>query len=258
MLRCVRRADSPAPGRPGTGRHRLPVVHQSKGGRRRCSRRDPSGRGRRLRHDWIGGDPRSAPGLDMTARFGSLSARRGKRRLLADRRWRPTDSISTPAAALDPNPCGLLAQPGAESSPMPAPMPFSSGRRRRDHHDCRIPLASAAGDRCSADQCGLRTGRCVLRSELTGAPFTPGAANIYRVVAGQAPEVYSSGFRTAIDLAFAPDGSLYVLELPAEPRQSLPVKATSFASPRTARELSSWTTSRIRRRSLSAPTALCT
>ena len=49
-------------------------------------------------------------------------------------------------------------------------------------------------------------------SELTGVPFAAGAANIYRVVPGQAPTVAYSGFTTVIDLAFGPDGSLYVLE----------------------------------------------
>ena len=49
-------------------------------------------------------------------------------------------------------------------------------------------------------------------SELTGVPFADGAARVYRVVAGQAPEVYLSGFKTIIDLDFGPDGSLYVLQ----------------------------------------------
>jgi glucose/arabinose dehydrogenase len=49
-------------------------------------------------------------------------------------------------------------------------------------------------------------------SELTGVPFVTGAANIYRVVPGQAPTVAWSGFTTVIDIAFGPDGSLYVLE----------------------------------------------
>jgi hypothetical protein len=49
-------------------------------------------------------------------------------------------------------------------------------------------------------------------SELTGVPFSVGAANVYRVVPGQAPQVYLSGFTALIDLQFARDGSLYVLE----------------------------------------------
>lgn len=48
--------------------------------------------------------------------------------------------------------------------------------------------------------------------ELTGVPFTPGLANVWRVVPGQAPQVYCSGFSYIIDLAFDRRGDLYVLE----------------------------------------------
>jgi hypothetical protein len=48
--------------------------------------------------------------------------------------------------------------------------------------------------------------------ELSGVPFTAGAASIYRVVPGQAPQVYLTGFTTIIDMRFAADGSLYVLQ----------------------------------------------
>jgi hypothetical protein len=49
--------------------------------------------------------------------------------------------------------------------------------------------------------------------ELTGFPFPPGAANVYRVVPGQQPTVYASGFTDIIDVAFGRDGSLYVAEI---------------------------------------------
>ncbi len=48
--------------------------------------------------------------------------------------------------------------------------------------------------------------------ELTGAPFVPGQANVYRVVPGQKPTIFASGFSFIIDLIFGPDGSMYVLE----------------------------------------------
>ncbi len=51
--------------------------------------------------------------------------------------------------------------------------------------------------------------------ELTGFPFPPGGANLYRLVAGQAPTVFRSGFTNIIDLAFGPDGSLLVLQIDA-------------------------------------------
>ena len=48
--------------------------------------------------------------------------------------------------------------------------------------------------------------------ELSGVPFATGAANVYRVVPGQAPQVFRSGFTTVTDIDFGPDGSLYVIE----------------------------------------------
>jgi len=51
-------------------------------------------------------------------------------------------------------------------------------------------------------------------SQLTGFPFPSGAANIYRVAAGGGtPQPVASGFTSIVDLAFAPDGSLLVLEI---------------------------------------------
>jgi hypothetical protein len=43
--------------------------------------------------------------------------------------------------------------------------------------------------------------------ELTGAPFVPGTANVYRI--GKTP---LTGFSFVVDITFGPDGSLYVLE----------------------------------------------
>jgi hypothetical protein len=48
--------------------------------------------------------------------------------------------------------------------------------------------------------------------ELTGAPFAVGAARVYRVVPGKAPEVFLEGFTAIIDLTFGPDCNLYVLQ----------------------------------------------
>jgi sugar lactone lactonase YvrE len=48
--------------------------------------------------------------------------------------------------------------------------------------------------------------------ELTGVPFAVGAARVYRVVPGQAPQVVQTGFTAIIDVTFGPDGSLYVLQ----------------------------------------------
>jgi hypothetical protein len=48
--------------------------------------------------------------------------------------------------------------------------------------------------------------------ELTGFPFPKGAARVYRVVPGHAPQVYAEGFTNIIDIAFS-NGKLYVLEI---------------------------------------------
>lgn len=50
--------------------------------------------------------------------------------------------------------------------------------------------------------------------QLTGFPFPIGGANVFRVPEeGGTPSVYATGFTHIIDLAFGPDGSLYVLEI---------------------------------------------
>jgi sugar lactone lactonase YvrE len=64
--------------------------------------------------------------------------------------------------------------------------------------------------------------------ELTGFPFPPGAANVYRVVPGHDPEVFAGGFTNIIDIAFDKRGRLYVLEIAAAgllnaPENELPV-----------------------------------
>jgi len=48
--------------------------------------------------------------------------------------------------------------------------------------------------------------------QLTGFPFVPGLANIFRLVPGQSPVVHCSGFKTIVSIAFAPGGDLYVVE----------------------------------------------
>lgn len=51
--------------------------------------------------------------------------------------------------------------------------------------------------------------------ELTGFPFPIGGANVWRVVPGEEPEVYASGFTNVLDVAFDDEGNLYVLEMAA-------------------------------------------
>jgi hypothetical protein len=140
--------------------------------------------------------------------------------------WRPVADIAAYEFAanpgggpLDSNPYGLLAEPGsqvvadaganallrvaangdistvavfaARPNPTPVGPPFVDS----------VPTAVAVGP-----------DGAYYVSELTGVPFAAGFANIYRVMPGHAPTVAWSEFTTVIDLAFGPDGSLYVLE----------------------------------------------
>ena len=64
--------------------------------------------------------------------------------------------------------------------------------------------------------------------QLTGFPFPPGGANVFRVVPGKAPKVYAGGFTNIIDIAFDKRGRLYVLEIATggllnTPENELPV-----------------------------------
>jgi hypothetical protein len=49
--------------------------------------------------------------------------------------------------------------------------------------------------------------------ELTGGPFPVGGAVVWRVIPGEEPAVYASGFTNIIDLGFGSDGTLYVAEI---------------------------------------------
>ena len=53
-------------------------------------------------------------------------------------------------------------------------------------------------------------------STLTGVPFLPGLARIYKVTPGGAAAVYRSGFTAVTDFDFGPDGSLYVLQFASD------------------------------------------
>jgi hypothetical protein len=64
--------------------------------------------------------------------------------------------------------------------------------------------------------------------QLTGFPFPPGGANVWRVRPGHAPEVFAGGFTNIIDIAFDKRGRLYVLEIATggllnTPEDELPV-----------------------------------
>lgn len=110
-------------------------------------------------------------------------------------------------AGADSNPFGLLAEA-----------------------DRRLVVDAGGNDLVSVDEAGDVTTFAVLPEnpvptsiargpdgayyigELTGFPFPQGAARVVRIVEGEEPEVFLEGFTTIVDLAFGPDGSLYVLQ----------------------------------------------
>lgn len=49
--------------------------------------------------------------------------------------------------------------------------------------------------------------------ELTGFPFKPGAARIWRIESGKKPKVYATGFTNVVDIAFDRKGRLLVLQI---------------------------------------------
>lgn len=56
-------------------------------------------------------------------------------------------------------------------------------------------------------------GGAVYAGELTGAPFPAGAASVFRVSPGGTLTPFATGFTSIIDIAFGPDGALYVLQI---------------------------------------------
>ncbi len=54
-------------------------------------------------------------------------------------------------------------------------------------------------------------------STLTGVPFRPGVASIFRVTPGEAPTIYATGFTQVTDFSFGHDGVLYVLQYASGP-----------------------------------------
>ena len=68
-------------------------------------------------------------------------------------------------------------------------------------------------------------------SQLTGFPFEKGDANIWRVVPGEEPTVYASGLTNLTDLAFAPDGSLYAVEIATDGLLVVPIGSLVKVTP---------------------------
>jgi hypothetical protein len=160
------------------------------------------------------GQPRSAlPGVGE--QFGWLV------HMPASGRWRPVADIAAYEFAanpgggpLDSNPYGLLAEPGSRVVADAGANALLRVAANGDISTLAVFPSRAQGRATDAVPTAVAAGPdgAYYVAELTGVPFAAGAADIYRVVPGHAPTVKWSGFTTVIDIAFGPDGSLYVLE----------------------------------------------
>jgi hypothetical protein len=115
---------------------------------------------------------------------------------------------------LDSNPYGLLAEPGQVVVADAGANALLAVRVNGEISTIATLPSRAQGRPTDAVPTSVTIGPdgAYYLAQLTGVPFTAGVANVYRVLAGQAPTVAYTSFTTIIDLAFGPDGSLYVLE----------------------------------------------
>jgi hypothetical protein len=111
----------------------------------------------------------------------------------------------------DSNPYGVLAGPGERYV-----TDAGGNSLLRVAANGRVSVVTTFGPENGADpvptEVNVGPDGALYVSLLTGVPFAPTAAKIYRVVPGQPNQLYQGGFRTIIDFDFGPDGSLYVLE----------------------------------------------
>jgi hypothetical protein len=134
--------------------------------------------------------------------------------------WRVIADLAAYEAAVNPgggpidsNPFGLLARPGARIVADAGANALLEVKANGDISTIAV-FPSRPVRSTDAVPTGVVVGPdgAYYVSELTGNPFTAGAARVYRVVPGEAPTVFVSGFKTLIDLDFGPDGTLYVLQ----------------------------------------------
>src|SRR5512133_2094792 len=164
---------------------------------------------------WGGeGAPRSVLG-DVGEQFGRLV------HVPASGSWRPVADVAAYEFAVNPggglldsNPYGLLAEAGSRVVADAGANALLRVAANGHVSTLAVFPSRAQGRSTDAVPTAVAVGPdgAYYVSELSGVPFAAGAANIYRVVPGQAPTVAWSGFTTVIDIAFGPDGSLYVLE----------------------------------------------
>jgi hypothetical protein len=195
----------------------------------------------------LGTDPANRALCAVGPQFGWLA------RVPASGNWRLETDLAAFEAAANPdgglpdsNPYGLLAEPGSTVA-----TDAGGNALLRIGADGAISTLATFPSRAQGrftDAVPTTVTRgpdgAYYVGELTGFPFVPGQANVYRVVPGQPPTVFRSGFSFVIDITFGADGSLYVLEFATEafltgpgdlwrvtPSGARSVVATGFVAP---------------------------
>ena len=137
----------------------------------------------------------------------------GVRRSVAD--VSAYENTNPDGAQLDTNPYGLLALPGHELVTDAGGNSLLDVRANGSISTVAVfpKFIGAFGptDRVPTDVV-LGPDGAYYVSTLSGVPFTPGSAVVFRVVPGAAPTIYAANLTQITDLAFGSDGSLYVLQ----------------------------------------------
>ena len=176
-----------------------------------------------------GGDPAARAGLgDLGTGFGTVLEVRpsGGWRIAAD--VSAYEAANNPAAGtFDSNPYGVLTEPGRTFVADAGGNALMEVRANADVSlvatFAMIPVPSGPFNPpfVQAQPVPTEVSRgpdgALYVSLLTGVPFLPGAAGIYRVVPGQAPEEYAGGLTAITDFDWGPDGSLYLVEYATAP-----------------------------------------
>jgi hypothetical protein len=128
------------------------------------------------------------------------------------------EQANNPAGGpIDSNPYGLLAEPGRQFVADAGGNSILEVTANGTVSLVTVLPKTAGGSEPVPTEVERGPDGALYVSQLTGVPFVAGAAAIWRVVPGQAPQVYASGFKTITDFDWGADGSLYVLQYASSP-----------------------------------------